>query len=173
MNRHRVPQELVELPTRALQEVFHCAPNPGPGMLQIKWVMESEHDHMSIVNASGGVSESPLVFQRNPEPIPQLRVVLQEAIEAWLHKSPSPHTRTDYRRDLEQFQRFTGINPEHSELLKRHMRPLSAAVSTRRKLRALQPSFGVGWHACCRVRLCYHPCFESTQHSDCVKRVNI
>ena len=86
-------------------------------MVQIKWVMRSENDYIMESGETELVQASPLAFQRNPEPIAQLRDVLHEAIDAWLQQSPSLHTRTNYRRDLEQFQQFVGIEPNHSELL--------------------------------------------------------
>ncbi len=60
---------------------------------------------------------SPLAFQNSPLPETQLRHPMQEAIDAWLQKSPSLHTRTSYRRDLRQFQDFVGFEQEQAELM--------------------------------------------------------
>ena len=41
---------------------------------------------------------------------------IREACQAWLAKSPSPDTRTNYQRDLQQFLTFAGFKidqPEH------------------------------------------------------------
>lgn len=42
---------------------------------------------------------------------------LIEACEAWLLKSPSRDTRSNYRRDVEQFLKFVGVVPDRPEEL--------------------------------------------------------
>jgi integrase/recombinase XerD len=47
---------------------------------------------------------------------PELCEQIREACRAWLAKSPSPDTRSNYKRDLDQFLAFAGIDknqPEH------------------------------------------------------------
>ena len=48
-----------------------------------------------------------------------LRDQVQEACQAWLTKSPSPATRENYQRDLQQFKAFAGIPEDKLELLVR------------------------------------------------------
>ena len=56
-------------------------------------------------------------FERIVEQNPRLRERLKEAVDGWLQKTPSHHTRTNYRRDLEQFLRFCRIDTERLEQL--------------------------------------------------------
>ena len=46
-----------------------------------------------------------------------LRAQFTEACHAWLSKSPSKDTRTNYARDVAQFLRFVGADPSHLEVL--------------------------------------------------------
>jgi integrase/recombinase XerD len=46
-----------------------------------------------------------------------LRARFTEACEAWLAKSPSKDTRTNYARDVAQFLNFIGADPSHLEVL--------------------------------------------------------
>jgi integrase/recombinase XerD len=46
-----------------------------------------------------------------------LRRAMTEAYEAWLGKSPSRDTRSNYQRDIEQFLVFAGVPPEDKEKL--------------------------------------------------------
>ena len=73
--------------------IFPCAVRTASGMVQIKWVMGSKEHQLIAVSEAGTPEAHPLVFQRNPIPIPELRQALREAIDAWLQKSPSllPH----------------------------------------------------------------------------------
>lgn len=104
----------------------------------------------------------PVLPIRHAEPIPafapgghsgDLRASMTAAIDAWLLRTPSAHTRDAYRRDLGQFLAFTGIEPDAFERLA-EIRPehvsrfrdaLSEAGQTnstvRRKLTALRSLF--------------------------------
>jgi integrase/recombinase XerD len=44
-----------------------------------------------------------------------LRQQIAEACDAWLARSPSPDTRSNYQRDLEQFLAFAGLAPDQPE----------------------------------------------------------
>ncbi len=44
---------------------------------------------------------------------------VEEACQAWLTKSPSPATRENYQRDLQQFKMFAGIPEGEPERLVR------------------------------------------------------
>ena len=44
-----------------------------------------------------------------------LREAVAAAVEAWLLRTPSADTRKNYRRDLDQFQKFAGIDHEQPE----------------------------------------------------------
>ena len=95
------------------------------------------------------------------EPIPaftgqmpgDLRQAIRQAVDAWLLRTPSPHTRRAYRLDLDQFLAASGIQPDAWEQLAA-IRPehvsqwreqLAAAGQTnstiRRKLTALRSLF--------------------------------
>jgi ferric-dicitrate binding protein FerR (iron transport regulator) len=59
------------------------------------------------------------------EPIPaftgqvpgDLRQAMRQAVDAWLLRTPSPHTRRAYRLDLDQFLAASGIPPDAWEQL--------------------------------------------------------
>lgn len=44
-------------------------------------------------------------------PTEQLGILFEEAIRAWLMRTPSPQTRSSYRRDLRQFTAYMQIEP--------------------------------------------------------------
>src|SRR5437899_545881 len=46
-----------------------------------------------------------------------LRARFTEACHAWLAKSPSKDTRSNYARDVKQFLTFIGADPSHLEVL--------------------------------------------------------
>jgi integrase/recombinase XerD len=95
------------------------------------------------------------------EPIPaftgqvpgDLRQAIRQAVDAWLIRTPSPHTRRAYRLDLDQFMQHSGIQPDAWEQLavirpehvSRWRERLAAAGMTnssiRRKLTALRSLF--------------------------------
>lgn len=107
-------------------------------------------------------TELAAIERRDAEPIPAFaggplpgdpRAAMTRAIEAWLLRSPSTHTRRAYRADLDQFLAAAGIPVEAVEQLAQ-VRPehvatwrdtLSAAGQTnatiRRKLTALRSLF--------------------------------
>jgi integrase/recombinase XerD len=106
-------------------------------------------------------TELPAVTPAPADPIPaftgqvpgDLRQAIGRAVDAWLLRTPSPHTRRAYRRDLDQFLEHTGIQPGAWEQLAA-IRPehvsqwrerLAAAGNTnstiRRKLTALRSLF--------------------------------
>ncbi len=88
-------------------------------------------------------------------PVPQqsTRSRLQDALQSWLGKTPSAHTREGYARDLSQFLEFHGIprthveqltsvRPNHVAAWRDELRMKGAANSTiRRKLTALRSLF--------------------------------
>lgn len=82
-----------------------------------------------------------------------LRQRMTEACSAWLHRSPSDNTRSNYARDLQQFLAFVRINPGKPERLA-EVRPHHVAAwrdmlrvqglsnsSIRRKMTALRSLF--------------------------------
>lgn len=66
-------------------------------------------------------------FERNPDADPALRESMKEAIDSWLRKTPSNHTRISYLRDLEQFCCFAQIEIAAPEQLVR-VRPSHVAA---------------------------------------------
>src|SRR5438270_8386060 len=56
-----------------------------------------------------------------------LRGRFTEACHAWLSKSPSKDTRTNYARDVNQFLAFIGVDPTHLEVLA-SVRPAQVAA---------------------------------------------
>ena len=95
------------------------------------------------------------------EPIPaftgqmpgDLRQAIRRAVDAWLLRTPSPHTRRAYRLDLDQFlaasgiqpdawEQLTAIRPEHVSQWRERLAAEEQAKSTiRRKLTALRSLF--------------------------------
>jgi integrase/recombinase XerD len=95
------------------------------------------------------------------EPIPaftgqapgDLREAIRRAVDAWLLRTPSPHTRRAYRLDLDQFlehsgiqpdawEQLTAIRPEHVSQWRERLAAEEQAKSTiRRKLTALRSLF--------------------------------
>ena len=47
----------------------------------------------------------------------ELRATVTTALDAWLAKTESKRTRVAYRKDVEQFLEFLGINPSHIEYM--------------------------------------------------------
>jgi len=62
------------------------------------------------------LSPNSLVVQESPA-APALRQQIAEACHAWLMRSPSRDTRTNYSRDLRQFLQFTGVPVDRPESL--------------------------------------------------------
>lgn len=54
-----------------------------------------------------------------PQSVAELRSVIERAMEAWLSKTESERTRTAYRKDVEQFLEYLGIQPTHIEHMTR------------------------------------------------------
>lgn len=102
----------------------------------------------------GPVKEPIPAFDRLPTVVSDdLRPAMQEAVRAWLRKTPSIHTRVNYQRDLAQFFAFNGIAPDCVEHLVA-VRPEQVAAwrddmrsrglsnsSIRRKLTAIRSLF--------------------------------
>src|SRR5438105_4449013 len=64
------------------------------------------------------LTTSPPVFGRAGKlTLPDIRVRFTEARNAWLAKSPSRDTRSNYARDVEQFLRFVGVRADQLEHL--------------------------------------------------------
>ena len=59
----------------------------------------------------------PSVNESNRNAIPTLADQIAKACQAWLMKSPSRDTRSNYDRDLRQFLEFVGIDGDHPEKL--------------------------------------------------------
>jgi len=81
------------------------------------------------------------------------RPLMNQAVRSWLCKTPSKHTRVNYRRDLGQFLHFTGVGADHFDGLLR-VRPEHVAAwrddmrqrgytnaTIRRKMTALRALF--------------------------------
>ncbi len=112
------------------RKYFRCAPNSRSDMLPIKWIIGIEHmnDTPPVINTELVSIDEPVpAFDRNPDMNPQLREMMKEAIHGWLQKTPSHHTRINYRRDLEQFYGFAQIDIETPEQLVR-VRPNHVAA---------------------------------------------
>jgi integrase/recombinase XerD len=61
---------------------------------------------------------SPGLFHEMPIPtFPNARAQMVKACQSWLHKSMSRETRSNYKRDLEQFMKFSGLSPDEKEWL--------------------------------------------------------
>jgi hypothetical protein len=83
-----------------------------------------------------------------------LREQITEACRAWLAKSPSRDTRSNYERDLQQFLAFagvsadqpedlTGIRPQHVAAWRDQLQEMGHAnASIRRKMTVLRSLFG-------------------------------
>lgn len=56
---------------------------------------------------------------RVPGGVKELRNRIQSSMEAWLKKVKSERTRTAYRKDVEQFLDYLGVNPTHIEHMTR------------------------------------------------------
>ena len=69
-------------------------------------------------NSEGAVLP-PAFGGRMPGGVEQLRNVVQQALDAWLLKVKSERTRRAYRKDVEQFLDFLGIDPSHIEHMTR------------------------------------------------------
>ena len=91
-------------------------------------------------------------FNRNPEANRRLRLLIEEALDGWLRKTPSQHTRLNYRRDLQQFlqhsriggelERLVEIRPNDVALWRDEMKRLGLANATiRRKMTSLRAFF--------------------------------
>jgi integrase/recombinase XerD len=106
-------------------------------------------------------TELATIIPATADPIPaftgqlpvNLREAIRQAVDAWLLRTPSPHTRKAYEHDLNQFLAATGVKPDAWEQLA-DIRPqhvsqwrerLAAAGMTnssiRRKLTALRSLF--------------------------------
>ena len=59
----------------------------------------------------------PLTQQQSQHSVPTLSDRIGQAREAWLAKSPSRDTRSNYERDLRQFLAFAGISYERPDQL--------------------------------------------------------
>ncbi len=94
------------------------------------------------------------------EPIPaftgqvpgDLRQAIRQAVDAWLLRTPSPHTRRAYRLDLDQFLAASGIQPDAWEQLAA-IRP--EHVSQWRLARATTPALPLrtAWAEAAQLRL--------------------
>ncbi len=86
-------------------------------------------------------------------PAPCLGAAVAQAINAWLLRTPSPATRSNYRRDLDQFLRFAeigvdqpeqllAVRPEHVAAWREQLQQSEQANSTvARKLTVLRSLF--------------------------------
>ncbi len=124
--------------------------------------MTPVHPHPSANNQPPESSTVLATFDRRPAlmapshaslTVPDLRARFTEACQAWLAKSPSPDTRSNYARDVRQFLHFVGAEPTHLEELAA-VRPAQVAAwrdqlkeqgltnsSIRRKMTAVRSLF--------------------------------
>jgi integrase/recombinase XerD len=106
-------------------------------------------------------SELVTITQTTAEPIPaftgqmpgDLRQAIRHAVDAWLLRTPSPHTRRAYRLDLDQFlaasgiqadawEQLAAIRPEHVSQWRERLAAAGMTNSSiRRKLTALRSLF--------------------------------
>src|SRR5215472_3586534 len=59
----------------------------------------------------------PVVNEPSPPPVRSLGDQVREACQAWLMKSPSRDTRSNYQRDLVQFLTYAGVPADRPEAL--------------------------------------------------------
>jgi integrase/recombinase XerD len=112
----------------------------------------SEPGGTEIIRVEGAGAE-PIPAFEGGRVVGDLRAAIGRAVEAWLLRTPSPHTRKAYEHDLGQFLTFAGleagaweelarVRPEH---VSRFRDALAAAGQTnstiRRKLTALRSLF--------------------------------
>jgi integrase/recombinase XerD len=73
-------------------------------------------DDSSLLEPLPAATDLPLLLAASDLP-PELCDQIREACQAWLAKSPSTDTRTNYQRDLRQFMEFAGFKPHERERL--------------------------------------------------------
>jgi len=134
-------------------------------MLQIKWDMRSKLDSQTddFDAPTEGIYSGSIVAVPEPLPpafggelpgvSPDRRDILRQAVQGWLGKTPSQHTRESYARDLgqfldfhfiprQQFNELTAVLPGHVAAWRDSLRDQGATNSTiRRKLTALRSLF--------------------------------
>ncbi len=92
------------------------------GMLQIKWVIGNKGRTQRRMNSDdfNGKNLDVLCASRNappafrpaaPRQAETLGRLIAEAVQAWVLKTPSAHTRRGYANDVSQFLSFCGISP--------------------------------------------------------------
>lgn len=98
-------------------------------------------------------SNSLLVVNHSDHTPPTLGEQIAKACQAWLMKSPSPDTRSNYERDIKQFlafaniegnepERLAAVRPEHVAAWRDHLHTLGLTNSSiRRKMTALRSLF--------------------------------
>jgi len=59
----------------------------------------------------------PVINEATPAPVPSRGEKITKACQAWLKKSPSRDTRSNYGRDIQQFLAFAGITGDQPEKL--------------------------------------------------------
>jgi integrase/recombinase XerD len=72
---------------------------------------------MDIIRRSQLADQAPAFQQRDSSAMPDLRHQLEEAVHAWLTRTPSAETRDGYSRDLYQFLDFAGVPNGEWEIL--------------------------------------------------------
>jgi site-specific recombinase XerD len=63
------------------------------------------------------VKTLPVFNEVPPAPVPSIGETIAKAHQAWLMKSPSRDTRSNYDRDIRQFLEFAGITRDQPEKL--------------------------------------------------------
>ena len=70
-----------------------------------------ENAGMELVTLTSAATADPIPAFTGQVP-GDLRQAIRQAVDAWLLRTPSPHTRRAYRLDLDQFLAASGIQPD-------------------------------------------------------------
>ena len=138
-------------------DAAHPIGDPHPDI-----IIQPEAPDQAAEPSANGCTIVPVILARQADPIPafdrgylpnDLRAEMTKAVDAWLLRTPSAHTRDAYSRDLGQFLAFSGIEadafeqlagirPEHVSRFRDALTEAGQTNSTvRRKLTALRSLF--------------------------------
>lgn len=75
--------------------------------------MTDDSTHFLTITTTNSLT----VVNHSEDNVPTLAEQIAKACQAWLMKSPSRDTRSNYERDIKQFLMFAGIEGVHPEKL--------------------------------------------------------